>query len=265
MNTEKGVYLITRDGDRFDAGEAVNTRGFHERYDSAKHTWHKPSRRNMRIMDPIPYTGGSDYTGDDVTAANRATIDDMHGEGVLFARVTGSHGYREIFTRRTLHKLAELGTVKADRLLWRLEGMGWITEDTAYAASEIVNVLVSLDSYPSLDDERASEIAQGWYAEAWKSYVEREAREEIAEVLCRRDGIEPSELDTADLPLDLNDWATLSGDAARGTWHCEPGEGNVAMGHVQDDDALDLWLETDHGQIWARAVEALRDRAEGAE
>lgn len=255
MSTEKGVYLITRDSDRFDAGEAVNTRGFYERYDAATHTRHKPSRRNMRIMDPIPYTAGGDYAGDDVTAANRATINDMRGEGALFATVRGSHGYREIFARRTLHKLAELGTVKAERLLGRLEAMGWITEDTAGAASEIVNTLVRLDSYPSLDDERASEIAQVWYAEAWESYRAREARDEIAEVLCQREGIEPSDLDTADLPLDLNDWATLSG-----TWHCEPGEGNVSMGHVQDD-ALGLWLETEHGQIWARAVEALRDRA----
>lgn len=267
MGTEKGVYLITRDGDseQFCAGEAIDARGFYERYDSATHTWHKPSRRNMRIMDPIPYTAGGDYAGDDVTAANRATIDDMRGDGVMFATVRGSHGYREIFTRRTLHRLAELGTVKAERLLWRLEGMGWITEDTAGAASEIVNVLVSLETYPVLDDERASEIAQGWYADAWESYAERDARDEIAEVLCRRDGIAPSELDTADLPLGLGDWATLTGEAdGRGTWHCEQGEGAVSMGHV-DDRYLGEWLETDHGQAWAHAVESLRDRAEDAE
>lgn len=261
MNTEKGVYLITRDGDRFDAGEAVNTRGFYERYDAATHTWHKPSRRNMRIMDPIPYTAGGDYAGDDVTAANRATIDDMRGEGALFATVRGSHGYREIFARRTLHRLAARGSARAVRLIWRLERMGWITGDTACAIYEIVNALMSLENYPSLDDERASEIAQGWYADAWGSYAERDARDEIAEVLCRRDGIEPSDLDTADLPLDLGDWATLTGESdGRGTWHCEQGEGNVHMGHVEDRH-LNTWLETDHGQAWARAVEALRDRA----
>lgn len=263
MNTEKGVYLITRDGDRFDAGEAVNTRGFYERYDAATHTWHKPSRRNMRIMDPIPYTAGGDYAGDDVTAANRATIDDMRGDGAMFATLTGSYGYREIYARRALHKLVAQQGERADRLIWRLERMGWITEDTAYAICEIVDALVSLENYPLLDDERAWEIAQGWYADAWESYGERDARDEIVEALCQREGIEPSDLDTADLPLDLDDWSTLTGEFdGRGAWHCEgSGEGNVALGHV-DDLYLDAWLGSDHGQVWARAVEALRDRAE---
>ena len=98
----------------------------------------------------LPYSSGSDYSGDSVTVANYRTFLDEHGDILI----TASQGWYGDYTI-----LAHVDDCREDGPLW--------------------DALNDLAGYPALDDDVLSEVEREAETEAWESWLSQDVRATI--------------------------------------------------------------------------------------
>lgn len=188
----------------------------------------KKSYQNDEPTDyiEVPYTTGSDYSGDSVTVANYRAIWEDHKEMPGLYQIYGGHGTYGLVIRRD------------------------VLESDTENGETMREIIEKLNDYPLYDEEMHSEVEHEAENEAWDDWAKRDYRREL-----EKNGTLPedSDLETTDGHItDDQLFRVFSqvADAISEYWENETGN----SAHIDVKRIVDATTEEDVQEVLSEVV-----------